>query len=82
MQFVRKKRRSPAINIINLIDVLVVLLIFYIVTTVFKKTENNIIIKVPKSTDAGVTNEYMENANRPRFSSSTGSERSPLHDVK
>jgi len=55
MQFVRKKRRSPAINIINLIDVLVVLLIFYIVTTVFKKTENNIIIKVPKTTDAGPT---------------------------
>ena len=38
MQFARKPRRSPVLNIIPLIDVLVVLLIFYIATTVFKKT--------------------------------------------
>ena len=55
MQFVRKKRRSPVINIINLIDILVVLLIFYIATTVFKKSEPKIIIKVPPSTDAAPT---------------------------
>ena len=35
MQFVRKRRRQPFINIISLIDILVVLLIFYIATTVF-----------------------------------------------
>jgi biopolymer transport protein ExbD len=50
MQFARKPRRHPAINIIPLIDVLVVLLIFYIATTVFKKTEPRITIKVPSST--------------------------------
>jgi biopolymer transport protein ExbD len=49
MQFARKKRRSPALNIIPLIDVLVVLLIFYIATTVFKKTQHNISIVVPPS---------------------------------
>jgi biopolymer transport protein ExbD len=48
MQFARKKRRSPVLNIIPLIDVLVVLLIFYIATTVFKKTEHNFHITVPK----------------------------------
>ena len=52
MQFARKPRRSPMINIIPLIDVLVVLLIFYIATTVFKKSEPKIIIKVPDSTQA------------------------------
>jgi biopolymer transport protein ExbD len=55
MQFPRKVRRSPVINIINLIDVLVVLLIFYIATTVFKKSEPKIIIKVPESTTAKTT---------------------------
>ena len=49
MQFPRKPRRSPTLNIIPLIDVLVVLLIFYIATTVFKKSEPKIIIKVPSS---------------------------------
>jgi len=52
MQFVRKRRRQPIINIISLIDILVVLLIFYIATTVFKKSEPKIIIKVPDSTRA------------------------------
>jgi len=40
------------LNIIPLIDVLVVLLIFYIATTVFKKSQPKIIIKVPNSTTA------------------------------
>jgi biopolymer transport protein ExbD len=57
MQFSRKARRSPAINIINLIDVLVVLLIFYIATTVFKKNEPKINIVVPNSTTAKTTQE-------------------------
>ena len=55
MQFPRKVRRTPAINIINLIDILVVLLIFYIATTVFKKSEPKIIIRVPESTTAKTT---------------------------
>jgi len=48
MQFTRKPRRSPVLNIIPMIDVLVVLLIFYIATTVFKKTEHNFHISIPK----------------------------------
>jgi len=57
MQFIRKPRRSPFINIIPLIDVLVVLLIFYIATTVFKKSQPNIVIKIPDSTQAKTTQE-------------------------
>ena len=52
MQFPRKARRSPTLNIIPLIDVLVVLLIFYIATTVFKKSQPNIKIEIPSSTQA------------------------------
>jgi len=52
MQFARKPRRSPVLNIIPLIDVLVVLLIFYIATTVFKKSEPKLNIVVPPSTTA------------------------------
>jgi biopolymer transport protein ExbD len=49
MQFARKPRRTPILNIIPLIDVLVVLLIFYIATTVFKKQQRKIDIVVPSS---------------------------------
>jgi biopolymer transport protein ExbD len=55
MQFPRKPRRSPTLNIIPLIDVLVVLLIFYIATTVFKHSQPKIVIKVPNSTTATTT---------------------------
>ena len=52
MLFPRKPRRSPTLNIIPLIDVLVVLLIFYIATTVFKKPQPTINIVVPDSMTA------------------------------
>jgi biopolymer transport protein ExbD len=57
MQFPRKARRSPTLNIIPLIDVLVVLLIFYISTTVFKKSQPNVKIDIPSSTQATTTKE-------------------------
>jgi biopolymer transport protein ExbD len=57
MQFARKPRRRPFINIIPLIDVLVVLLIFYIATTVFKRSQPKISIVVPNSTRAAATRE-------------------------
>ncbi len=59
MQFPRKPRRHPAINIIPLIDVLVVLLIFYIATTVFKKSEPKLNIVVPPSTTAKTTQDTL-----------------------
>ena len=57
MQFPRKPRRSPALNIIPLIDVLVVLLIFYISTTVFKHAQPKLNIKPPASSTATTTKE-------------------------
>jgi biopolymer transport protein ExbD len=57
MIFPRKRRRSPGLNIIPLIDVLVVLLIFYIATTVFKKPQPTINIVVPSTTHAKATQE-------------------------
>jgi biopolymer transport protein ExbD len=57
MQFPRKPRRSPTLNIIPLIDILVVLLIFYIATTVFKKPQPTINIVVPPSSTATATKE-------------------------
>ncbi len=59
MQFPRKPRRSPTLNIIPLIDVLVVLLIFYIATTVFKKAQPRIVIKVPNSLTATTTDKSV-----------------------
>ncbi len=55
MRFSRKVRRPPIINIISLIDILVVLLIFYIATTVFKRSEPKINIVVPPSSRATTT---------------------------
>ena len=55
MQFVRKPRQQPVINIISLIDILVVLLIFYIATTVFKRSQPKINIVVPASSRAAAT---------------------------
>jgi biopolymer transport protein ExbD len=59
MQFVRKRRRQPFINIISLIDILVVLLIFYIATTVFKRAQPKLNIVVPKSQHAAATDENI-----------------------
>lgn len=52
MQFYTRKRRAPAINIVSLIDILCILLIFFIVTTTFKKDEPELQIDLPKSTQA------------------------------
>jgi len=59
MQFIRKRRRQPFINIISLIDILTVLLIFYIATTVFKRTEPKLNIVVPPSTTAKSTQDTI-----------------------
>jgi biopolymer transport protein ExbD len=42
----------PVINVVSLIDVFCLLLIFYIVTTTFKKEEPKVRIKVPESAAA------------------------------
>lgn len=47
-----RNRKTPFINIISLVDILCILLIFFIVTTVFKKDEPIVQIKLPETTQA------------------------------
>jgi biopolymer transport protein ExbD len=49
MRFHTRKRRSPAVNIVSLIDILAILLIFFIVTTTFKKNPPQLEINLPES---------------------------------
>jgi biopolymer transport protein ExbD len=52
MRFYTRKRRSPTINIVSLIDILVILLIFFIATSTFKKTQPQLEINLPESKTA------------------------------
>jgi len=52
MKFHTKKRRQPALNIVSLIDILAILLIFFIVTTTFRKTHPQLEISLPESNQA------------------------------
>lgn len=57
-ELVRRRRRSPAINIVPLVDVLTVLLFFFLVTMQFKQV-STLNITVPKIETAG-ENEITE----------------------
>jgi biopolymer transport protein ExbD len=57
MQFFTHKRSLPAVPLISLIDILAILLIFFIATTTFKKQESLIKINLPKSSEMEASNE-------------------------
>ncbi len=52
MQFQRRSRRPPSINIVSLIDILTLLLIFFTVTTTFRVDQPAVEIKLPDSKTA------------------------------
>lgn len=52
MKFYTKKKRAPVVTIIPLIDILCILLIFFIVTTTFKKDVSQLKINLPESQEA------------------------------
>jgi Biopolymer transport protein len=52
MKFYTKKRKGPSIVIVSLIDILAILLIFFIVTTTFKKNQPELQINLPESKSA------------------------------
>ncbi|MDD5200446.1 MAG: biopolymer transporter ExbD [Terrimicrobiaceae bacterium] len=52
MRFYTRKRRTPTINIVSLIDILVILLIFFIATSTFKKAQPQLEIHLPDSKTA------------------------------
>lgn len=51
MNIYRKRRQSPAVSIVSMIDILAILLIFFIVTTTFKTSESLVKVKLPKSSE-------------------------------
>lgn len=55
----RRNRKTPYINIISLVDILCILLIFFIVTTVFKKEEPVVKIELPEATHSEVPKEQL-----------------------
>lgn len=55
MRFYKKKRRIPSITIVSLIDILAILLIFFIVTTSFRQKLSQLQINLPESTSSTPT---------------------------
>jgi biopolymer transport protein ExbD len=56
MKFYARKRRLPAVIIVSLIDIFVILLIFVLVTTTFKKDQPQVVIKLPETKAGAVGN--------------------------
>ncbi len=52
MKFYQRKRRTPTVIIVSLIDIFAILLIFVIVTTTFKRAQPSVVIKLPESSNA------------------------------
>jgi biopolymer transport protein ExbD len=52
MKFYTRKRRQPSVVIVSLIDILAILLVFFIVTTTFRKTQPQLQINLPDSKSA------------------------------
>ncbi len=49
MKFAVRKRRAPTIIIVSLVDILTILLIFFVVSTTFKKDQPQVNINLPES---------------------------------
>src|SRR5215468_738654 len=49
MNFAVRKRRAPSIIIVSLVDILTILLIFFVVSTTFKKDQPQVDINLPES---------------------------------
>src|SRR5450432_3376475 len=49
MKFAVRKRRAPSIIIVSLVDILTILLIFFVVSTTFKKDQPEVEINLPDS---------------------------------
>ena len=59
MKIALRKRRAPSIIIVSLVDILTILLIFFVVSTTFKKDQPEVQINLPESkTAANATAEF------------------------
>ena len=54
MRFYTRKKRTPQLIIVSLIDILAILLIFFIVSTTFRKEQPRLQINLPESQSAEV----------------------------
>jgi biopolymer transport protein ExbD len=62
MKFAVKKRRAPSIIIVSLVDILTILLIFFVVSTTFKRDQPEVQINLPDSKTATKTPAELEHA--------------------
>ena len=62
MKFAVRKRRAPAIIIVSLVDILTILLIFFVVSTTFKKDQPEVNINLPESKTASAKPAELEHA--------------------
>jgi biopolymer transport protein ExbD len=62
MKFAVRKRRAPAIIIVSLVDILTILLIFFVVTTTFRKDQPEVQINLPESKTAKKLPAELEHA--------------------
>src|SRR5260370_35404643 len=76
MKFYVKRKRTPQVIIVSLIDIFAMLLIFFIVTTTFKTAESELSIKLPESKTAT----QAENPTDPIVLAITADEKIVLED--
>jgi biopolymer transport protein ExbD len=60
MKFASKKKRAPSIIIVSLVDILTILLIFFVVSTTFKRDQPEVQINLPDSKTATKTPAELE----------------------
>src|SRR5207248_6252609 len=62
VNFAVRKRRAPSIIIVSLVDILTILLIFFVVSTTFKKDQPEVQINLPESKTATKAPAELEHA--------------------
>ncbi len=62
MKIAVRKRRAPSIIIVSLVDILTILLIFFVVSTTFKKDQPEVQINLPESQTATKSPAELEHA--------------------
>src|SRR3954466_14884941 len=62
MNFAVRKRRAPSIIIVSLVDILTILLIFFVVSTTFKKDQPEVQINLPEAKTATAAPAELENS--------------------
>src|SRR6202011_5140636 len=62
VKFAVRKRRAPSIIIVSLVDILTILLIFFVVSTTFKKDQPQVQINLPESKTATNAPAELEHA--------------------